>query len=40
MRYGIGSIPTLPLFKGGEIVAQRVGAINQTEVEEMLSPHV
>lgn len=40
MRYNIRGIPTLLLFKGGQIVEQRVGAIGKSEVEKMLEPHV
>lgn len=40
MRFGIRSIPTLLLFKGGKVVDQRVGALPKPEVVKMLSPHV
>ena len=40
MRYGIRSIPTLLLFKGGNVVEQRVGAIGKSDVEKMIEPHV
>ncbi len=40
MRYRIRGIPTLLLFKGGEVVDQRVGAISKAEVIEMIQPHV
>lgn len=40
MRYNIRGIPTLLLFKGGQIVEQRVGAIGKSDVEKMLEPHV
>jgi thioredoxin 1 len=40
MRYGIRSIPTLLLFKGGRVVDQRVGAIGKAEVQKMLDAHV
>lgn len=39
MRYGIRSIPTLLLFKGGKVVDQRVGAMPKPEVVKMLAPH-
>jgi thioredoxin 1 len=40
MRYNIRGIPTLLLFKGGQVVEQRVGAIGKTEVQRMLDAHV
>ena len=33
MRYGIRSIPTLLLFKGGRVVAQRSGALSREKME-------
>ena len=35
-RYGIRSIPTLLLFKNGQVVEQRIGAIGKADVEKML----
>jgi len=40
MRYGIRGIPTLLLFKGGQVVEQRVGAVAKGEVVKMLAAHV
>lgn len=40
MRYGIRGIPTLLLFKGGQVVEQRVGAVPKAEVVKMISAHV
>jgi len=40
MRYGIRGIPTLLLFKGGQVVEQRVGAVPKAEVVKMITPHV
>ena len=40
MRYNIRGIPTLLLFKGGQVVEQRVGAMGKSEVVKMLSKHV
>jgi thioredoxin 1 len=37
MRYGIRNIPTLLLFKGGEVVDQRVGALNRPKLDEFVS---
>jgi thioredoxin 1 len=38
-RYGIRGIPTLLLFKGGQVVEQRVGAVGKSEVQKMLDAH-
>ena len=40
MRYNIRGIPTLLLFKGGQIVAQKVGAAGKTDVEKMIDEHL
>ena len=40
MRYNIRGIPTLLLFKGGQVVEQRVGAVGKSEVEKMIQAHV
>lgn len=40
MRYSIRGIPTLLLFKGGQVVEQRVGAVGKSEVKKMLDAHV
>ena len=39
-RYQVRSIPTLLLFKGGQVVDQRVGALGKTELQKLLAPHV
>jgi thioredoxin 1 len=39
-RYNIRSIPTLLLFKGGEVVEQRVGAMGKSDVQKMIDAHV
>ena len=39
-RYNIRGIPTLLLFKNGQVVEQRVGAVGKAEVQKMLDPHV
>jgi thioredoxin 1 len=39
-RYGIRGIPTLLLFKGGQVVDQKVGAIGKPEFQKMLDKHV
>jgi thioredoxin len=40
MRYNIRGIPTLLLFKGGQVVEQRVGAVGKSEVVKMIDAHV
>jgi thioredoxin 1 len=39
-RYQIRGIPTLLLFKGGQVVAQKVGAVGKSDVAELLNQHV
>ena len=40
MRYGIRGIPTVLLFKGGQIAEQKVGAIGKPEFQKMLDKHL
>jgi len=40
MRYNVRGIPTLLLFKGGQVVEQRVGAMGKSEVQKLLDAHV
>ncbi len=35
-QYGIRSIPTLLVFKGGKVVGQIVGAVPKTKIEDAL----
>ena len=37
MKYGIRSIPTLLLFKNGEVVDQVIGNVGKDSIESMLS---
>jgi len=39
-KYGIRSIPTLLVFKGGEVVDQIVGAVPKTKLEEAIKKHL
>ena len=39
-RYGIRGIPSLLLFKGGEVVDQIVGAHPKGKIKEMIEKHV
>ena len=40
MRYNIRGIPTLLVFKGGQVVAQKVGAVGKTDVTSLLDSHL
>jgi thioredoxin 1 len=40
MQFGIRSIPTLMVFKGGKVVEQIIGAVPKRNVVEKLLPHV
>jgi len=40
MRYQVRGIPTLLLFKGGQLVATKVGASGKGDVQKMLDEHV
>lgn len=39
-RYGVMSIPTLMLFKGGQVVERVVGLSPQAALERKFSPHI
>jgi thioredoxin 1 len=39
-NYGIRSIPTLLIFKGGKVVGQLVGAANRAKIEAELQKHL
>jgi thioredoxin 1 len=40
MRYGIRGIPTILVFKGGQVVAQKVGAVGKTDVQALINQHL
>jgi thioredoxin 1 len=40
MMYNISSIPTLLVFKDGEIVERIIGAYPKSEIEKVLQPHI
>ena len=40
MKFGIRSIPTLMIFKGGQVVEQVVGAVPKRHLVEKLTPHL
>jgi thioredoxin 1 len=37
-RYGVRNIPTLLLFKDGNVIDQRVGALNKRALEDFVNP--
>jgi thioredoxin 1 len=39
-RYGITSIPTLLVFRGGKVIDQRIGALPLPELTRFLDAHV
>ena len=39
-KLGVRSIPTLVVYKDGEIVAQKVGAMGQSQLDEFLNQFV
>jgi thioredoxin 1 len=39
-RYGVRGIPTLMLFKGGDIAATKVGAVSKNHLDEFVRPHL
>ena len=39
-RFGVRAIPTLLLFKGGEVVETQVGAVSKTQLSDALKPHL
>lgn len=39
-RYGIRGIPTLMLFKDGEVAATKVGAVSKGQLTEFISQHL
>jgi thioredoxin len=40
IKFGIRSIPTLMVFKGGRVVEQIVGALPKRNLLEKITPHV
>ncbi len=39
-KFGIRGIPTLMLFKGGQLAATKVGALNKTQLTAFLDGHL
>ncbi len=40
MKFGIRSIPTLMVFKGGKVVEQIIGAVPKRNLLEKVMPHI
>jgi thioredoxin 1 len=40
LKYGIRSIPTLMIFKGGNVVEQIIGALPKRNLLDKLTPHI
>jgi thioredoxin 1 len=40
VKFGIRSIPTLMIFKGGRVVEQIVGALPKRNLLEKITPHI
>src|SRR5712691_10596186 len=40
MQYHIRVLPTLLLFKGGNVVLQRTGVMDKEDLQELLDPHL
>ena len=39
MRYHIRNVPTMMIFKGGEVVSTKMGAMTKTKLAEWLAEH-
>lgn len=39
-KYGIRSVPTVAVFVGGEVKAQKVGAVPRETLLDLVKPHV
>ena len=39
-KYGVRGIPTLLLFRNGEVVAEKVGALPKTQLQEWISSNI
>ena len=40
LDYGVTNIPTILIFKGGEVVARQTGAVPKDKLQEMLNEHI
>ncbi len=39
-QYGVRGIPTLLLFKNGEVIAEKIGALSKTKLTEWISENI
>ena len=39
MRYQVRGIPTMLLFKGGQLVGSKVGAAGKADLQKMIDEH-
>ncbi len=39
-QYGVRGIPAMLLFKGGELVGSKIGAVTQAQLNEFVDEHV
>ena len=39
-QYGVRGIPTLLLFRNGEVVAEKIGALSKTKLTEWISENI
>lgn len=39
-KFGVRNIPTLLVFKGGQVVGKQVGACNRRRLEGLVAPHL
>ena len=39
-QYGVRGIPTLLLFKNGDVVAEKIGALSKTKLTEWISENI
>ena len=40
MKFGVRSIPTLMVFKGGKVVEQVIGAVHKRNLLDKVTPHI
>jgi len=40
MKFGVRSIPTLMIFKGGKVVEQVIGAVHKRNLLDKVTPHI
>ena len=40
MKYGVTSVPTILVFKSGEVVEKQVGAVPKSQLQTMITNHI